>query len=184
MKIIKKEEALQNKEAVINWIKNGKIFVYPTDTIYGIGCDGTNDESVKKIREIKKSDQAFSVIAPSQQWILDNCVVKDQEWLNKLPGPYTLILPLIAEGVSAEVTAGKKTIGVRIPDHWFSEIVQEAGVPFVTTSANVHGQPFLTNIAELNKEVKVDVIIDEGKKEGKPSTLVDLTGEEANIIER
>ena len=189
MQIFTKQEAQQNKQAIIDFIKEGKIFVYPTDTVYGLGCDATNDDAVKKIRDMKQSyDQPFSIIAPSKQWILDNGKVNEtiQAWLNKLPGPYTLILNLKAESPSPEVTLDTPTIGMRIPDNWFTEIIAEANTPFVTTSANIHGQPFLTdpkNLSENMKE-KVDIVIDEGMKVGKPSTIVNLTGEKPVIKER
>ena len=77
-------------------LKDGGIILYPTDTIWGIGCDATNKEAVRKIRDIKKSEQPFSVIAPGKKWIMDNCVVHEHanEYLEKLPGPYTLIFKL------------------------------------------------------------------------------------------
>ena len=66
-------------------IEEGSIFIHPTDTIYGIGCDATNKEAVRKIRDIKQSKQPFSVIAPGKQWILDNCIVHEhaKEFLDK-----------------------------------------------------------------------------------------------------
>ena len=70
-----------------------KIFIYPTDTIYGIGCDAENEFLVDKISEIKKRDiKPFSVIAPSVEWILENCETTKEEIEKFLPGAYTLIL--------------------------------------------------------------------------------------------
>jgi len=183
---LNKQEAEQNKQAIIDDIKEGKVFIYPTDTIYGLGCDATNEEAVKRIRDLKQSyDQAFSIIPPSKQWILDNCKMNPtiQEWINKLPGPYTLILSLITDtGVAESLLQGRKTLGIRIPAHWFTEIAQESGVPVVTTSVNIHGQPFITDLS--NQDLAVDFTINEGPKSGKPSTVVDLTQEQPKITER
>jgi len=72
MQVITKKEFLDNKEGHIKKIKAGSIFIYPTDTLYGIGCDAGNESIVKKIREVKQTDQPFSVIAPSKDWIKQN----------------------------------------------------------------------------------------------------------------
>ena len=97
MPLISKTELDQRKDVFLDEIKSGIVFVYPTDTIYGIGCDATNSSSVLKVRNIKeRNDLPFSVVAPSKDWIRDNCEVdaKAEQWLDKLPGPYTLILKL------------------------------------------------------------------------------------------
>ena len=88
--MIIKEKKLTSEE-----IENLKteVFIYPTDTIYGIGCDATNDKLVEKIREIKqRENKPFSIIAPSVQWILDNFNVNVRLIDKYLPGPYTLLL--------------------------------------------------------------------------------------------
>ena len=189
MHIFTQQETQQNKQAIIDLIKEGKVFIYPTDTVYGLGCDANNDAAVKRIRDIKQSyDQPFSIIAPTKQWILDNCTItpKIQEWLNKLPGPYTLILNLIQEAASQELILGKTSVGVRMPDHWFTNIITEANIPFVTTSVNIHGQPYLTDPKNLSEEIKekIDVLIDEGMKTDKPSTIVNLLKDQPIVKER
>jgi len=190
MKVINKEEFLQNKDSFSEEMRRGKIFVYPTDTIYGIGCNALNNDSVKKIREIKKrEDKSFSVIAPNKEWIFKNCFVpqKVEKWLDKLPGPYTLILELKNwEAVSSSVNAGSDNLGVRILDNWFSDIVDRVGVPFVTTSVNPTGEKNMISIEDIDKDIKnkVDYIIYEGTKKGKPSTIVNLVRDKEEIKER
>jgi len=163
---------------MVESIKSGKIFIYPTDTIYGIGCDATNKQAVEKIRQIKNRDsKPFSVIAPSFDWIYENCIV-DCDLEKYLPGHYTIILkkknPDFLKWIS-----DNDTIGVRIPAHEFVENIKEADVPFITTSVNLSGEKFATCIEEVNKEIlnKVDVIVDSGKLDGQPSTLI-LDGKE------
>ena len=167
-----KDPVLQ--EQMIQAINNGKIFVYPTDTVYGLGCDATNDLAVLKLRSIKNAKHALSVIAPSKKWILDNCNVPDESFLDKLPGKITLILEKKKHSLGA--CSPNEKIGVRIPNHPITKIIQQAGVPFVTTSANVSGQRVVTTIATLPPELYVDYIIDDGEHSPIPSEIWDLTG--------
>ena len=186
---------------LIAFIRYGAVFIYPTDTIYGIGCNALKDKSVQKVRKIKMRDsKPFSVIAPSKKWILANCVVRSahKKFLDKLPGKYTLIFRLkkknsVSKYVnSAGITPKNnfQTLGVRIPKHFISKIAAELNVPIVTTSVNVSGKKNIASLKQLNhKENKritdgADFIIYTGKKDGKPSTIVDLTGEGAVVIRR
>ena len=84
MIILSKEEFEINKEQYFDLIDEGAVFIYPTDTIYGIGCSALNDSAVKKLRRIKKRPRmAFSIIAPSKEWIYENCEVSedDEAWI-------------------------------------------------------------------------------------------------------
>ncbi len=160
----------------IDQIKQGKIFIYPTDTIYGLGCDATNEESVEKIKKIKERDRdkPLSIIAPSFEWINQNCHVDVDADLHKyLPGPYTIILKKKDPDFLKHISS-TDTIGIRIPDCDFTKQIQEAGVPFISTSVNLSGQPFAKSVNEISQEIKsnVDVIVDEGELNGKPSTLI------------
>ena len=97
MRVITPDEFNLEWETFFNSILDGAVFIYPTDTIYGIGCNAENEEAVKKIRDAKNRSKApFSVIAPSIDWIKENCEVTEtaEEWLEKFPGPYTLIFKL------------------------------------------------------------------------------------------
>jgi L-threonylcarbamoyladenylate synthase len=155
-------------------MQTNQIFIYPTDTIYGIGCNAENKELVEKIREIKQRDQKpFSIIAPSKNWILKNFVCKISLLDKYLPGPFTLILKKKNKNFLNEVSS-LDTIGIRIPKHPFTKILQKTKKPIVTTSVNVSGQPFATKISEVDKTIldKVDTIFNYGTLFGKPSTLV------------
>lgn len=177
MEILSKEDMLKNKRKLVEQVRAGAVFIYPTDTIYGIGCDATNQEAVERVRELKQREgKPFSVIAPSVDWILANCEVsqKAKMWLLKLPGPYTLVLPLAKKAVAASANKGLNTLGVRIPEHWISSFAEACGVPLVTTSVNRSGFPPCTRLDQF-KKFEVDFILYEGDKEGRPSRVVDLT---------
>ncbi|HOI18611.1 MAG TPA: L-threonylcarbamoyladenylate synthase [Candidatus Woesearchaeota archaeon] len=190
MDILSKEEARFDKARLVSEIEKGKIILHPTDTIYGLGCSAINEGSVRKLRELKNNDsRPFSVIAPSKEWILDNCEIdeKDKDWLDRLPGPFTLILKLKNKNsISKHVNSGLDTIGVRMPEHWISEMVEELGVPFITTAALVEGNRVIINPNETSQEYRKSVhyAIDEGDLNGIPSTIVDLSSKKVLINER
>ncbi len=190
MRVLNREEVQLKSLQIRDEILDGAVFIHPTDTIYGLGCDATNDEAVKKIREIKERfKRPFSVVAPSKEWIKENCEITKEadEWLEKLPGPYTLILKLKNKGaVSKDANMGMDTIGIRIPEHWISHVASAIGVPIITTSANKIDEDYMTSLDDLNSEIKakVDFIMYEGEKHGRPSKLVHLEGEEVKIKER
>ena len=189
MRILNSDELKIEKNKIIESIVDGAVFIYPTDTIYGIGCNAQISKSVKKVRRLKgRAANPFSVIAPSVDWIKENCLIAEEaeERIDKLPGPYTLILKLKnPKCVAKEINPGLQTLGVRIPSHWISKLVAEAGVPVVTTSVNRSNEDYMTSIEDLDSAVKkgVDFALYEGAKEGRPSRIVDLT-EKAKVIER
>ena len=190
MHITTKDHFLKDCKKAVELITFSSVFVYPTDTLYGIGCDARSAALVNRIRQAKNvHDAPFSVIAPSKDWIRENLEYMEEfdEWLDKLPGPYTLIMKIKnPRCVSQETTANRNTLGVRIPKNWFSDIVEEAGIPIVTTSVNTHGSPPITKIADIPEIIKksVDFAIDDGDIKGSPSTLVDLTKSPPEVIKR
>lgn len=183
MEILTQTELTYRKTEIIEKIKSGSVFIYPTDTIYGIGCNALKTKAVQATRKLKnRPDTPLSIWVPSTDWIRKYCVVtpKAEEWLQKLPGPYTLIFALNKNNPLPPVVTSNGTIGIRIPDHWFHQIVTEANVPIITTSANKHGEPFMTKLENLDEDIQngVEFMIYEGEKEGHPSTLVNIEKEE------
>ena len=189
MRILNFEELNLEKQSIVDSIIGGAVFIHPTDTIYGIGCNAQNSNAVRKIRQLKgRATNPFSVIVPSLEWVNENCIVTKEagEWLSKLPGPYTLILKLKNSNcVAKEVNPGLKTLGIRIPNHWISKLAAEAESPIVTTSVNRTNEDYMTSLEDLDPAIKpgIDFVLYEGKKEGKPSKIIDLT-EKVKVIER
>jgi len=188
--ILNKEEFTIQAQKLMEGIEKGAVFIYGTDTIYGLGCNALNAEAVKRVRMIKgRKDQPFSIIAPSKEWIFANCEVdvRAQEWINKLPGPYTLILKLRKKNaVAKEVIPASDSVGVRIPKHWFSDVVEALEFPVVTTSVNKADKAYMTSVEDLDTSIKgaVDFIIDEGEIKGFPSKIVHLEKEEVEVTDR
>ena len=183
--ILTKDEFLEDKN-FLKKIKKGAVFIYPTDTIYGIGCNALDDKAVSKIREIKKRDtKPFSIIAPNKDWILKNCKIKEKD-LDKIPGPYTYILKTKKQPVSKQVNPDTNLLGIRIPKHWFSRISSKLKIPIVTTSVNISGKNHMSCLEDLEEEIKnkVDYIIYEGKKQGRPSTIIKIIGNSKEIMQR
>lgn len=179
-------EELKERE-LIKYIKEGKIVVYPTDTIYGIGCDATNSSAVRKVREIKnRTDKPLSIIAPSKQWIYDNFEVSNKNYIEKLPGPYTFILKTKREGVVSRHASNGATIGVRIPNHKITWMIQKSRIPFITTSLNLAGEEAINDIRRIPRRMlrQVDLVVDDGQLSKQASVLIDLTSEIPRIIRR
>ena len=185
MEILTKIELEMRLPEIVEKIKNGAIFIYPTDTIYGIGCNALDREAVAKLRKLKSGREGipFSVWVPSLKWIKDNCKIskKAEDWLKKFPGQCTLILPLKnKEAIADNVAPNIGTVGVRFPDHWFGEVVKLTGIPIITTSANKGGQPFMTRAEDLDTEIELEVemMIYEGEKKARPSKIINVGKDE------
>ncbi len=132
------------------WMKNfadveslkTKVVIYPTDTVYGIGCNADNVLLLERVFAAKGRDRKkpLSVIAPDKDWIIKHCVVSRETLDKYLPGKYTLLLKKKDPKFLALATSGSGIIGVRIPSHRISKLVEEARIPFITTSANRSGE--------------------------------------------
>lgn len=178
------------------WMKNfadieslkKKVIIYPTDTVYGIGCNAESVMLIERVFAAKGRDRKkpLSVIAPDKDWILKHCVVSREIVDKYLPGKYTLLLKKKDPKFLALATSGSDIIGVRIPAHRISKLVERARIPFITTSANRSGEHAPKSLSEIPKELKdaVDLIIDGGELPGVPSAIVDCTKEEEIIVER
>lgn len=190
MEVIARQQFLDSKARYFRKILDGAVFIYPTDTIYGIGCDATNSAAVDRVRSAKKRDaKPFSVAVPSKEWIRSNCVITGsaEAWLKKLPGPYTLLLELKNKDAVAEaVHPNTEILGIRMPKNWLAAEMQELGIPLVSTSANITKKKHMTSLRDLDESVAsaVDFIIYEGEKAASPSTIIRFSSGKAEIIRR
>jgi tRNA threonylcarbamoyl adenosine modification protein (Sua5/YciO/YrdC/YwlC family) len=178
---------------VVEVLRDGGIIIYPTDTVYGIGCDLLNRRSVERlctILEIKPNKLDLSFICHDLSDIstyvkrIDTPVFKLMK--RSLPGPYTFILES-SHHVPKILDVNKKTVGIRIPDHPIPRaLVAELGNPIITSSIkdDDHIKEYTTDPEEIFEDFKhrVDLVIDGGPGGNIPSTVVDCTGAEITII--
>ncbi|MBN2142515.1 Sua5/YciO/YrdC/YwlC family protein [Candidatus Woesearchaeota archaeon] len=190
VRIITKEE-ISLDPRLVEQLKNS-VFIYPTDTIYGIGCDATREDLVQRVRDIKeRQEQPFSIIIPNKALVYQHCEVdkmtdKVKPWMDKMPGPFTFIFRVKSRFFADNVIPGIDSIGIRIPNHWFFDVVKRMKVPIVTTSVNKSGEDFMTSLEDLNPDIRrqVDFIVEDGTLKGKPSTLVHFEKDGVETQER
>lgn len=161
---------------VVKILERGGVIAYPTDTLYGVGCDALNEDAVKKVFEIKGRDFSKPMsIACSSVEMLEKYVTilaETKKLLDKiLPGPYTVLLPK-KESILKIITAGSDLVGVRVPDHkLILEIIKNFGKPIITTSANLSGEPDMIKYDDIT--LHVDHIVKGECKYNQPSTVFD-----------
>ncbi len=180
-------------QKIADILRNGGLIVYPTDTVYGLGCDVTRQKAVEKIarfKGIKIEKSNFSFICSDLRHLSDyakpisNSVFKLMR--KNLPGPFTFILNA-NNNVPKYFKGKKKTVGIRIPDNnIICEIVKELGNPILSTS--IHDEDEILEytvdpelIYERYQNI-ADIVIDGGYGELIPSTIVDCSGTEVEII--
>jgi len=180
-------------DKVVEILQNGGVIIYPTDTVYGLGCDITKGKAIERVAQIKglrpdKTNFSFLVYDLSHladyTRPIDNTIYKLMK--RNLPGPFTFILDA-SNNVPKILKSKKKTVGIRIPDNpIILEIIRVLGNPILTTSVH-SGDVILdyTTDPELIHEDMghlVDLVIDGGFGNNVPSTIVDCTGPEIQIL--
>ncbi|MHC5309873.1 L-threonylcarbamoyladenylate synthase [Myroides sp. LJL116] len=179
-------------DKIVKILRDGGLIIYPTDTVYGLGCDITNSKALEKIARIKgiKLDKAnFSFICSDLSNIsnyirqIDTATFKILK--KALPGPYTFILP--GNNELPKEFKKKKTVGIRVPDNSICRaIVEKLGNPIVSTSIYDEDEILeYTTDPELIFEKwqnKVDAVIDGGYGDNQASTVIDLTESEPVLI--
>ena len=177
---------------IVKILKNDGVIIYPTDTVYGLGCDITSTKAltrVAQLRGIKLEKANFSFICEDLSNISEYVRQIDTPTFKllkrALPGPYTFILP--GNNNLPSVFKKKKTVGIRVPDNNIARaIVKELGNPIISTSIYDEDEVVeYTTDPELILEKwdkLVDVVIDGGYGDNVPSTVIDLTSGEAVLI--
>lgn len=166
----------------IEVLKQGGIILYPTDTVWGLGCDATNPEAVQRIYDLKRSENKKSML------VLCDSADRVVRYANKAPAiafevaematsPLTLILPG-AVGLAENLIPEERTLGVRIPNHEFCQkLLRKFQKPIVSTSANLSGEEPPKKLGEVKQEILngVDLVVHprfEGRPTRKPSGII------------
>ncbi len=193
LKIHPQNPEMRKINRVVDVLRKGGIIVYPTDTIYGIGCDLMNRKSIERlcrVLDIKPNKLDLSFICNDLTHISEyvkNLQTPVFKVLKKsLPGPFTFILESSSR-VPKILDVTKKTVGIRIPDHNIPRvIVAELGNPLITSSIKDDDKikAYTTDPEEIYEDFKnlVDLVIDGGAGGNVPSTVVDCTGDELILV--
>jgi len=178
---------------IVEVLRKGGVIIYPTDTVYGMGCDINNQKAVEKIarlKGIKLSEANFSIICHDLSHLSDftrpisNHTFKLLK--HNIPGPFTFILNA-NNNVPKLFKSKKKTVGIRVPDNnIINEIVRELGNPIMSTSVRDSDDilEYFTDPELIHEHFSsdVDIVIDGGYGGNLASTVVDLTGDEEEIL--
>jgi tRNA threonylcarbamoyl adenosine modification protein (Sua5/YciO/YrdC/YwlC family) len=193
LKIHPENPGERHLKIITDCLHNGGVIIYPTDTVYGLGCDITKIKALDRvalIKGIKREKANFSFICHNLSHLTDftrpipNPVYKMMR--KAFPGPYTFILPA-NNNIPHFFQTNKKTIGIRIPDHNVPrQIVEKLGNPIMTTSLHDDDEiiEYTTDpelIYERYKKI-VDIVIDSGPGGNVPSTVIDCTGNEPLLV--
>ena len=178
-------------DRVVEALRRGGVIVYPTDTVYGLGCDIFNRKAINRIYQIKQAPagKPLSFVCSDLSDLaryaknISNAAYRMMKRL--LPGPYTFILEA-SRDVPKFMIGKRRTVGIRVPDNRIClEIVQALGRPVLSTSiASAEDGIAINDIESIASRYgkTVDVIVDGGAGVSEPSTVVDLTGEEPDIL--
>lgn len=173
----------------VDFLKQGKIVVYPTDTIYGLGADAMHREAIQRIFKIKEVShhKLLTLICPGLNDIADWAVVPDHAYRiirRVIPGPYTFILKATKK-VPKIFLQKRKTIGVRFPDSAVVQsLLEHLGHPIISSSVPQSDDGYFTDPEEIARRFPndIDLILDAGVMLNKPSTVVDFTSAEPEIV--
>ncbi|MDP2300887.1 MAG: L-threonylcarbamoyladenylate synthase [Ignavibacteria bacterium] len=173
----------------VDVLKEGGVIIYPTDTVYGIGCDIFNKEALERIFQIKNdtNTKLFSFICADLKDISKYAKVSDYAYRTMkhlLPGPYTFILPAAKE-VPKKLWSKRKTVGIRVPNQQvILTLAKELGHPIISSSVTNRNGDVITDPLEIQSlfNNQVDLMLSVGYLGAAPSSVIDLSGETPEVI--
>jgi tRNA threonylcarbamoyl adenosine modification protein (Sua5/YciO/YrdC/YwlC family) len=172
----------------VDALEGGEVIGYPTDTVYGLGCDLFSKRAIERLYQIKRMDtsQKLAFICPDLSNVARYAIVEDATFLvlkRYLPGPYTFILQATRE-VPKVVQGKRRTVGVRIPHHPVTlALVHALGRPLISTTAAPHGEDPYVDPHEIDARFKgLAMVLDAGVGGRVPTTVIDLTTSLPEVI--
>ncbi len=183
-------------EEIKDALQDGAVMLYPTDTVYAIGCDLNVKSAVERVRRLKQlsNDKPLTFLCSSLSNIAHYAWVSDPAYRmmkRLIPGPYTFLLPATKLVPRLVMNPKRKTSGIRVPDHPVCQALLEAlGNPIISTSAHLPEEDGAIPIVERANlfdefDSLVDIIVDDGSEPGyQVSTILDMTGEEPVIVRK
>jgi len=175
-------------QRAVELLQKGGVIGYPTDTVYGLGCDLMNKQAIERLYQIKgmQRDKSLAFICPDLSDIARYAVVENAAYRvlrRALPGPYCFILPASRE-VPKIVHLKQKTVGIRVPAHPVTlAIVRELGRPLISTTAARPGEEPMVDPWEIDEQFPgLELIVDAGGGGSVPTTIIDLSQGEPKLI--
>ncbi|MEI7812163.1 MAG: L-threonylcarbamoyladenylate synthase [Ignavibacteria bacterium] len=173
----------------VETLKSGGLIIYPTDTVYGIGCDIFNKEALDRVFAIKQDSgsKLFSFVCSDLKDIAKYARVSDYAYRTMkhlLPGPYTFILPAAKE-VPKKLWTKRQTVGIRVPNHPIAlALVRELGNPIISTSVTNRKGEVLFDPLEIQTifNSQIELMLASGSLQGQVSTIVDLSSDTPEIV--
>ncbi len=173
----------------VDVLKDGGVIIYPTDTVYGLGCDLSNKRGIERIYDIKKRNkkQPLSFVCSDLKHISQYALVTDYAYKTMkrlLPGPYTFILEA-SRLVPKIILPKRPTTGIRVPDNEIClSLIRELGQPIISTSVKTQDGEDLGNPSIIDEYFGriVDLIIDGGTIDPQPSSVISLIDDSAQIL--
>ncbi|MGK7872950.1 MAG: L-threonylcarbamoyladenylate synthase [Xenococcaceae cyanobacterium] len=183
-------------EKIKDALQDGAVMLYPTDTVYAIGCDLNVKSAVQRVRHLKQlsNDKPLTFLCSSLSNISEYARVTDQAYRimkRLIPGPYTFLLPATKLVPKLVMSPNRKTTGIRVPDHRGCQaLLQTLGNPIISSSAHLPDEEGDFPTIELERaklfdalNKLVDIIIDDGKEPAfEVSTILDLTSSEPTVV--
>jgi tRNA threonylcarbamoyl adenosine modification protein (Sua5/YciO/YrdC/YwlC family) len=183
-------------EQIVAALQKGAVMLYPTDTVYAIGCDLRVKSAIEKVRRIKQmsNDKPLTFLCSSLSNIAEYATVSDRAYRimkHLIPGPYTFLLPGTKQVPKLVMSPKRKTTGIRVPEHTLcQELLTTLGNPLVSTSAHLPDDDGEYPTLNLEKaylfdalENQVDIIIDNQVDPGfQVSTILDFTADEPEVV--
>lgn len=173
----------------VDVLRGGGVIAYPTDTVYGIGCDITQKKAVDRVYELKqmKKDQRLAFLCPDLGDLAKYAIVDDRTYrlMRRLtPGPYCFILRATREAPRIlHLDKKRKQVGIRVPHHEVAlALVRELGNPIVSTTASWDGEPLNDPNDIASYYSRADMFLDAGWGGLEPSTVLDLSGDELVVV--
>jgi tRNA threonylcarbamoyl adenosine modification protein (Sua5/YciO/YrdC/YwlC family) len=183
-------------DEIVAALKNGAVMLYPTDTVYAIGCDLNSKTAVDRVRQIKRmsNDKPLTFLCQSLSNISEYAIVSDPAYRlmkHLIPGTYTFILPATKLVPKLVQDPKRKTTGIRVPKHVLCQaLLENLGNPVISASAHLQDEDGDDSIENVEKAVLfdrldklVDIIIDDGSEPGmEGSTILDMTIDPPEVI--
>ncbi len=188
--MIEKSKLTNDIDQIVRVFQNGGIVIFPTDTVWGVGCIASNQKAIKRLYSVKKreSGKPTSLLVGQKEWVddlVDGILPEARELTHKYwPGGLTLIFKA-KNGVPASIMGKNGTVGIRMPNHpKLLEIINKLSGPILGPSANFAGEAPPNSVSDLDPELvkKVDLVLQGDVGKGLGSTIVDVTNKPFKIL--